>query len=379
MQNKILSVFIPTVLFFLSLTVFPCAADVVVSAESAIVMNVQTGEIVFEKNSRKQRGMASTTKIMTAILALEYGDFNKIITVKENDVKVEGTSIGLKSGDKITLDTLVAGMLLESGNDAANVTAVAVSGTSNAFVNLMNRKAALLGMENTSFKNPSGLPQDGHFSTAYDMAVLACYAVSNSRFCEICSQKSIRVSYGNPEYERTFSNHNKLLGKIDGVFGIKTGFTKAAGRCLVTAAKRGNITLVTVTLNAPNDWNDHEKLYEYGFSAVKEKTVLLDNEIKVPVVGSDKKYVAVQPDTELRYSYTENANNFKTEIFCEHFIYAGVKKGDRIGFAQVVNDDNKVICKCDLISAEDAKMNFKEITDSSDILEKIIKFLQGKT
>lgn len=379
MQNRILSVFVSTVIFILPLSVFGYASGVTVSAVSAIVMNVQTGEIVFEKNSLEQRPMASTTKIMTAILALEYGDFNKTITVKDEDAKVEGTSIGLKKGDKITLDVLVSGMLLESGNDAANVTATAVSGNTTEFVKLMNRKAELLGMKNTSFANPSGLPQDGHYSTAYDMALLASYAVKNTRFCEICSQKSMRVSYGNPSYERTFSNHNRLLDTVDGVFGIKTGFTKAAGRCLVSAAKRNNVTLVVVTLNAPDDWNDHKKLYEYGFSVTKEKTVDFGDTIKVPVVGSDKKYIIAKPDGVLSYSYTDAAESFVTRIFCEHFLYAGIKKGDKVGFVRVINGNGKVICECNLLSAQDAQANFEEKNVSHTAFEKLKEFLQGKT
>jgi len=347
-------------LFILSLIspITYAVGEPVISAKSAVLINAHTNEIVYEKNAFEQKGMASTTKIMTALLALEYGDLNKTITAKESDVRIEGTSIGLRAGDKITLETLVKGMLLESGNDAANVTATAVSGTSEKFVSLMNKKARLLGMENTSFKNPSGLTEEGHYSTAYDMAILGSYAIKNLLFRSICSTDTIRVSYGTPAYERTFRNHNRLLKSCEGVFGIKTGFTKASGRCLVSAAERDGVILVAVTLAAPDDWQDHEKLYEYGFEKIKVFNVPFSvDTVKIPVVGSNNKYINVKLNTDLVYT-SENKKSVKTIVYCEKFLYSGVNKGEVVGFVKVFSEDGTLLCKSELVSTENAVINF---------------------
>lgn len=355
------------------------AVNFSVSAQSAVLINADTLEIVYEKNAHEKRGMASTTKIMTSILALEYGNENKSINVRDEDVKVEGTSIGLKAGDKVTLDVLVAGMLLESGNDAANVTATAVSGSKKAFADLMNKKAEEIGMKNTSFKNPSGLTEEGHFSTAYDMALLASYAVRNEKFRKLCSCKSMRVSYGEEEIERTFYNHNKLLSMVDGVFGIKTGFTKASGRCLVSAAEREGVTLIAVTLFAPDDWNDHKKLFEYGFDEVKIKTARFDEKtVKIPVVGSEKRYINVYLSDEMEIpSSEETIKSVDFRVYCEPFVYAGVEKGELVGCVEAVNSQGAVISKSFLLAEESAPLNFKEKTEPPTIWEKLKKFTEG--
>ncbi len=355
------------------------AVNFSLSAQSAILINADTLEIVYEKNAHEKRGMASTTKIMTSILALEYGNKNKTIKVRDEDVRVEGTSIGLKAGDKVTLDVLVAGMLLESGNDAANVTATAVSGSKTAFADLMNKKAKEIGMKNTSFKNPSGLTEEGHFSTAYDMAFLASYAIRNEEFRNICSCKSMRVSYGEEEIERTFYNHNKLLSMVDGAFGIKTGFTKASGRCLVSAAQREGVTLVAVTLYAPDDWNDHKKLFEYGFNEVKIKTVCFDEKtVKIPVVGSQKKYIDVCLSDEMKIPSSEEVTkSVDFRVYCEPFVYAGVEKGEILGFVEAINSQGIVISQSYLLAQEPAPLNFTENTEPPTIWEKLKKFTEG--
>lgn len=346
------------------------------SAKSAVLINADTNEVVYEKNAYEKRGMASTTKIMTALLAIEKGDLQKTVVAKAEDVRIEGTSIGLKDGDRITLETLVCGMLLESGNDAANVTARVVGKSREKFVPLMNKKAKEIGMENTCFKNPSGLTEDGHFSTAYDMALLGSFAIKNKRFREICSLSSLRVSYGNPEYERTFKNHNKLLNSVEGTFGIKTGFTKASGRCLVSAAERDGVTLVAVTLSAPDDWNDHKKLFEYGFEKFKVyETKFNAEEIKICVVGSDNKRIGVKLENRLTYTALSEEINTETVVLCDNFLYSGVKKGDRVGCVRVFSNDKKLLCESDLISTENAPMNFTEREKSLSFFDKLKDFI----
>ncbi len=379
MLKRITTILIVFSLIFSCLCVRVNAQELSLSAKSAILINAQTNEVVYEKNAYEQRGMASTTKIMTSILALEYGNLEKTVTVKDKDVRIEGTSIGLKDGDKITLETLVSGMLLESGNDAANVTATVVGGTREKFVSLMNKKAKEIGMENTCFKNPSGLTEEGHFSTAFDMALLGSYAVKNEQFRRICSQSSVRVSYGNPEYQRTFTNHNKLLNSFEGVFGIKTGFTKASGRCLISAAEKDGVTLVAVTLSAPDDWNDHKKLLEYGFEKVKVYTEDFDvGNIKINVVGSDNKSIKVKLNSDLIYTAEYEESHTETIVYCEKFLYAGVKKGDRVGSVRVYSANQKLLCQSELISTENAPMNFQEKEKTLTLFDKLKNILESK-
>ncbi len=377
--NRTVSFFVSLSILVACLIVNVSGAELSVSADSAILMCADTGEIIYEKNAYEKRGIASTTKIMTALLAFEKGNVNKTVIAEKDDVTVEGTSMGLKAGDKVTVSTLVSGMLLESGNDGANVTATAIGGNREKFIRMMNDKAKILNMKNTSFKNPSGLTEEGHYSTAYDMALLASYAVQNEEFCNICSLKSIRVFYGGPDYYRTFYNHNKLLGKVDGVFGVKTGFTKASGRCLVSAAKRGDVTLVAVTLKAPDDWRDHEKLLEYGFSVVEQKEIKLKDTVKISVVGSHSSYInAVAKEPLKVYTYSSNAK-IKIEIYCEKFLYSGVKKGDTVGFVRALGYMDKVLCEVELESISDAHISFSPVEKPITIKDKIIKFLEGKS
>lgn len=301
------------------------------SAECAVLMNVQTGDVIFGKNADRQRSMASTTKIMTSLLAVESGLLQNEITVTEEMVKVEGTSMGLLVGDKVSLDELLHGMLLQSGNDAANATAVYLGDSIESFVSNMNLRARKIGMNNTSFQTPSGLDGENHYSTAYDMALLGAEAVSNPKFLSVCSKQKASLSYGNPPYTRTVYNHNKLLFRYDFVYGIKTGFTKKSGRCLVSYAKKDGVGLVAVTLNAPDDWNDHKKLYDFGFSGISAQQVKPEVPASVPVVGSVLSELAVSTE-----SYTISSelskNNVSYRVFLPAFVYAPVKKGDVIGW-----------------------------------------------
>ena len=364
----VLSLF--TVIWFLP--VCSKASQVLVSAESAVVLNAYTGEILYSKNPYEKRGMASTTKIMTSLVALEYGNLTDTVKAKLSDVTVEGTSIGLKDGDEVSLEPLVAGMLLESGNDAANVTATMIAGSKEKFSQLMNKKAKELGMLSTNFKNPSGLTPEGHYSTAYDMALLASRAIKNQKFRELCSTRSYKATYGTPQYQRTFYNHNKFLSVFDGALGIKTGFTKASGRCLVTAAERDGVTLVAVTLNARDDWNDHVKMMEYAFGILETKTANFDAEkIKISVVGSHKKQVSVKLSSPLSFASTKDFKDYETVVYVKQFLYAGVNEGDYVGWVELKNRDGKVITSSYLVSAETAKANSDE-SDNVTVFQKFI-------
>lgn len=344
MLKKIV-VFIITFTSLFSLLAFDVnAAEISVSAHSAVVMNAFTGEVVYAKNPYKKRGMASTTKIMTALLAIESGSLKRLIKASSADVTIEGTSVGLKAGDVVSLDVLVKGMLLESGNDAANVTSTMLGPGKDAFIIKMNKKAKALGMHSTSFKNPSGLTEEGHYSTAYDMALLASEAIKNRTFRAYCSAESLRVTFGSPEREVTFYNHNRFLNMYDGAFGIKTGFTKASGRCLVTAVENDGAILVAVTLNAKDDWNDHKKMFDYAFGRLQKVNVDFDcGCFSIPIVGGIKESVEVRLSSPLCFFATDNFGDYKTEVYVAPFLYAGINKNDYVGKVVVVDEQGKAI------------------------------------
>ena len=237
----------------------PCRAyGVDVSATAAILMDGTTGEVLYEKNADRQMLIASTTKIMTALVAIEHGRLQDTVQVGWEHM-AEGSSMYLKPGETVTVEELLYGLLLCSGNDAALALADHCGGGVENFVGLMNEKARQIGMSGTSFANPNGLDDEAHYSPARDMARLAAYAAGDPTFVRICSTSAVTVG------GRTMGNHNKLLQRIDGCIGMKTGFTKAAGRTLVTCVRRNGRCLVAVTLQDGNDWADHATLYEYGF------------------------------------------------------------------------------------------------------------------
>ena len=236
----------------------PAVAEALeVSATAAVLMDADMGQMLYEKNGDRQMLIASTTKIMTALVVLEHAAPDDVITVTP-DHMAEGSSMYLRAGETLRVEELLYGLLLCSGNDAALALTECAGGLV-PFVALMNEKAAALGMAHTSFANPNGLDADGHYSTARDMAVLAAAAVENPTFRRICSSRSVTIG------QRTMENHNRLLRQVEGCVGLKTGYTRAAGRTLVSCTERDGCRLVAVTLQDGNDWADHAALYDYGF------------------------------------------------------------------------------------------------------------------
>lgn len=334
-------------MFLFSFSVYS-ADEPSLSAQSAVLINAETKEIIYEKNAYKQRSMASTTKIMTSVLAVESGRLSEVVTAE--NVDAEGSSIGLKNGYKLTLEALTYGMMLESGNDAAELTAEFLGGSEEEFSVLMNNKAHEIGMNNTNFVTASGLDSDEHYSTAYDMAILGAYAIQNPIFREICSTKTKRVDFIEPEISVTFSNHNKLLSWCDGVFGIKTGFTKKSGRCLVSACERDGRVLVAVTLNAGDDWNDHKRLYDYGFDVCGLNEVYIRLPECVRVYGGNLQSVSLSlKDNPVRLSYTENIGKITRRVYLPSFIYAPIEIGEVIGKVDLLCGDS-VIASYDIYS-----------------------------
>ena len=374
-MKKIISLLISLILVLLQFNIVAIATEFSVSAKSAILINADTLEVLYSKAEHEKRGIASTTKILTSLIALEYGEPQKQVVATKEAVTVEGTSIGLKAGDKITLMALVYGMLLESGNDAANVTAFAISGNITNFAKVMNGFSKSIGMTNSNFTNPSGLTDKNHYSTAFDMALLTSVAIKNPIFRKITSTESAVIDFGVPEISRKLTNHNRLLKEYDGVFGIKTGYTKASGRCLVTACEKNGVTLIAVTLNAYDDWNDHKKLYDYGFSLYNKKADVPEiKTLKIPVVCSDKKTVSV----DFAYQIEFNTNkDLKSEIYIKNYLYPPVKKGDIVGEIVYKDTENNAIKIIPLVSVDNANALYKENEKENNILGKIKKFIKG--
>lgn len=257
-------------------------ASVSVSARSAILIEQESGRVLFEKDAHRVSRIASITKIMTAILAIESGKLDEKVKVSEKAVRTEGSSIYLKPGEKIRLEDLVYGLMLRSGNDAAVAIAEHVGGSLDGFVYLMNEKAEQIGMENTHFANPHGLDDhDDHVSTAYDMALLTRYAMENEVYKKISGTKVHRAPNPTETWDRVWKNKNRLLTeKYKYSSGGKTGYTKRAKRTLVSTAKKGDFELVAVTLNAPDDWNDHIQMFETAFSNYDIAEILSKGKVK---------------------------------------------------------------------------------------------------
>jgi D-alanyl-D-alanine carboxypeptidase len=303
----------------------------------------------FEKNPDMQMPMASTTKIMTAFIAIEKCSLDEQVRIKREYTLIEGSSMYLKEGTYVSMNDLLHGLLLLSGNDAAEAIACHVAGSRQNFVGLMNEKARDLQLSGTHFENPSGLDGPQHRTTAYDLARLSAKAMENPVFTGIVSKKYYKTE------NAAFKNHNKLLWLYDKCNGGKTGFTKKSGRCLVTSAQQDGRLLIAVTLNASDDWNDHKRLFESFFSGLK-KTMLKDANEKVmdiPVISGEEKTAGIAASKALSVSLTDaERDRVKLVIEGPRFIYAPKRSGDAYGTLKCMLGD-KMIGKTDLIFAED--------------------------
>lgn len=339
--------------FFVLLRAFSIVPAQAVGAAAAVVMEAESGVLLFAQNADKRLPMASTTKIMTALLTLEAENLDLPFVVDDAAIRVEGSSMGLTTGDTVTLRALAGGMLTASGNDAANAAAVRVAGGLPAFVAMMNSRAAALGMGNTHFANPSGLDAKEHYSTATDLAKLTRAALQNPAFAEMCAARRLTLHFGNPPYDRSLLNHNRLLSLYPPAIGVKTGFTREAGRCLVSAARKGDVTLIAVTLGCGDDWNVHQQLYEQHFPLVQRVAIAPIQGLTLPVVGGVKDFVPVQQQGAFSYSQPKGTpRQVKQTIFAPQFAYSPIKKGDILG--KIVYDiDNEYLGEAMLTATED--------------------------
>ena len=303
------------------------------SAQSCVLIDAASGQILYAHNANAPLPMASTTKIMTALCAVELADIHDVIVVDEQAVGVEGSSIYLKKGEKLTLLDLLYALLLASANDAAAAIAIGTAGSIETFAECMNEKAEELGLTNTAFENPHGLDAEHHYTTAHDLALIAKEALSYPILRTIVSTNKIRLAETNLNDERFLVNHNKLLRTYEGAIGVKTGYTKRSGRCLVSAAERDGLTLIAVTLNAPDDWQDHTRLLDAGFSAY-ESRLLCDNDSfreLVPVVGGKENYVVVRNEYAVRLTFPRDEIDVRSQVELPRFLYPTVKEGDVVG------------------------------------------------
>lgn len=336
MSNKIM--FVRTVSVLLILLCFSplfthqCSADELSSARAAILIECNSNRTLYGRNADTRLPMASTTKIMTALTALRYYDPQEELTIPKSAVGIEGTSASLAEGEIYSLEELLYAMLLQSANDAAAAIAINIGGDVDGFAVLMNQTARELGLQNSSFRNPHGLPDEHHYTTARDLALISSHALKNDTIAKITASKTARITSAQGTV-RYFQNHNKMLSLYKGADGVKTGFTKASGRCLVSSATRDGLTLVAVTLNSHDDWREHTRMLDWGFEnyeAVRASDIT-PLSFTVAVAGSGDRFLCLT--SEDIYLCVKRGERDKIKIINElpRFVYSPKKSGERIG------------------------------------------------
>lgn len=347
--------------------------EVDVSARSALLCT-SDGMTVYEKNADVPLPMASITKIMTVICALEtVVDLSETAVVPNEAVGIEGSSVYLAYGETVTYEMLLYSAMLESANDAVTALAILCKGSEEAFVSAMNEKAQQLSMNSTHFCNPHGLSENEHYTTARDYVKLMSYALENETFCEIIATKKKAFQKCDGSMTRVLSNHNKLLNSYVGMLGGKTGFTKISGRTLITAAQRNGVTLICITLDAPNDWNDHIKLFDIGFEAVKKVSFSSETaHTEIDVAGATETLVVrLKRDTEF---CVKKSDNVEMKLVLPHIVFAPVQAGEEVGRAEFYKNGEK-IAEAPLV-AESTVTVPKSNYQRKGILKQLLDFLK---
>ena len=310
------------------------------SAKSAILIDLDEKNILYQKNAKERMAMASTTKIVTAFVVCELLDVETVVTIPRDAVGIEGSSVYLQEGELLTVEQLLYALLLESANDAAVALAICASGSIENFANKCNEIAYGLGLRDTNFTNPHGLYDENHYTTAYDLAYLTAEALKNPTVAKICASKRAEIPFGitkeNPcgEGLRYLKNHNKMLSSYEGAIGVKTGFTKKSGRCLVSAAERNDLTLIAVTLNAPDDWRDHAAMLDYGFENYEKRIIFSEGEFQYdfPLSNAECDSVCITNLSPISIVTEKNAPKHVYHIeSCFRFAISPVKTGQIIG------------------------------------------------
>jgi len=324
------------ILFFLFPANGQSMEDISVSANNAVLIEETTGRILFEKQAHERKPVASITKVMTAIIAIEQGELNEMVKASQKAIHTEGSSIYLQKDEKMSLEDLLYGLMLRSGNDAAVAIAEHIGGSEEGFVYLMNEKAKYLGMTNSSFKNPHGLDEEGHYSSAYDIAILMKYAMENETFKKISGTEDFLSD--NRTYK--WRNKNKLLTQYyEHCTGGKTGFTKKAGRTLVTTASDKKLSLIAVTLNGPDDWNDHTALFEYGFN--EHELIKLESKGKRTFV-SEETFLTGRIKEDILYPLRKDEQTvLRKQAFLKQLSDETVPSDNKMGtIIYSINDEN---------------------------------------
>lgn len=334
-MRKILLIVL-SIIMILNICITAVYADIDISARAAVVMDVKTGRVLFSKNADEKLSMASTTKIMTVLVAIESGRLNEMVTVSRKAASTEGSSIYLRENERITVEELLYGIMLRSGNDAATAVAEHLGGSTEGFAKMMNAKAKEIGAFNTSFANPHGLDHPEHYTTAYDLALITCYALKNPKFAEIVSTKRKTIS-GPPdvEWDRSMMNKNKMLWQYQGGDGVKTGYTKKAGRCLVSSATKNDWQLCSVVLNCGPMWEESSALLDYCFSNYSQQKLVDSTETyqQLKVIGGKKDLVALKPAEDIYMPISSEELNDVVLLQSLDFnnrapIYKGTKAGE---------------------------------------------------
>ena len=318
--------------------------DITPTAKSAVMIDAASGAVLYSKNKDERLGMASTTKIMTGILALEYGNLNDVYTVSENADWAEGSSIYLNPGEKITLETLVYGLLLKSGNDAAIAIAKHISGSEKAFVNLMNEKAAELGLKNTRFANPHGLYAEEHYTTAHELAKLANYAMDNPVFAQIVNTTQYKEKPIGDKDARVINNANKLISMYAEADGVKPGYTPETGRTLVGSATKNGVRVITVTLDCSDDWAEHKAMFDYAFANFETQKLFKkgDSLGTYRVKNGNYTEVGVVIDKDITMLVNKNKKTGYEIEMDEVYLNAPVTEGQQVGSAKICFDNGEV-------------------------------------
>ena len=339
-------------LFFAAILLYNSSARA--EAGAYLLMEAKTGRVLYEMNAHTPLPMASTTKVMTALLALEQGELSQVVTAGRNAFGVPGTSIYLAQGEQLTLEQMLYGLMLASGNDAAVAIAEHIGGTVEDFCRMMTERAAELGCENTKFSTPHGLPASDHYTTAYDLALITRQAMTNPVFRRIVSTQRASIPWSGHAYDRVLNNKNRLLSSYPGALGVKTGYTKAAGRCLVFAAERDGMCLIGVVLNCPDWFDEAEALLNRGFENWQMVTMLQKDEAvrSIPVERGQLERVTARAGADLSAPV---AMDMWPDLILDvpDVLYAGVEKGQIIGSASLV-DGGEVLCTIPLYADQES-------------------------
>lgn len=349
-MKKLLSLLLSLIMLAGILQTAVLADEYELSAQSAIVLCADTGDVLFEKAPDERMLIASITKIMTAIVAIENYDLDSEIVIKPEWSAIEGSSMYANPGEAYTVRELLTGMMLASGNDAAEALACSLCGDELSFAVKMNEKAAELGMENSSFRNPHGLDDPEHYSTARDMARLTAYCMENEAFRSIASSSSATIK------DATYYNHNRLLREYDGCIGVKTGYTIAAGRTLVSCAERNGMRLICVTLNAPDDWDDHKYLLDKAFETYRLVSCRTDSfKVSLPVASAIKTVADAVPQNDIKM-LVKSDDDVKVLIEAPRILFAGGIAGQTVGEIKLMIN-GELAAREDLVYTEDVVQN----------------------